>query len=87
MLYTDVKKKVCFCCQGCKVIGSAGSDVKCKFLKEELGFDDAINYKTCRDFSAALKQAAPDGIDVYFDNVSQFIKMQVKMTNQKVIMN
>ncbi|MEU3399081.1 NADPH-dependent curcumin reductase CurA [Streptomyces filamentosus] len=51
-----------------RVIGSAGSDEKVKWLVEELGFDAAFNYKNgpVRD---QLREAAPDGIDVYFDNV------------------
>ncbi|MFJ9208572.1 NADP-dependent oxidoreductase [Streptomyces sp. NPDC102264] len=51
-----------------RVIGSAGSDEKVRLLTEEYGFDAAFNYKKgpVRD---QLKAAAPDGIDVYFDNV------------------
>lgn len=54
--------------KGCRVIGYAGTDAKCKWIKEELGFDYAFNYKTC-DLSETLKEAAPNGIDCYFDNV------------------
>ncbi|XP_068631536.1 prostaglandin reductase 1-like [Battus philenor] len=54
--------------KGCKVIGFAGSDDKVQWLEEELGFDKAINYKTA-DVSKALKEAAPNGVDCYFDNV------------------
>lgn len=54
--------------KGCKVIGFAGSDDKCKWLEEELGFDKAINYKS-GDMVKALKEAAPQGVDCYFDNV------------------
>jgi len=54
--------------KGCKVIGFAGSDEKVKWLKDELKFDAAFNYKTT-DSTAALKQAAPEGVDCYFDNV------------------
>ncbi|MFH9246745.1 NADP-dependent oxidoreductase [Streptomyces lydicus] len=51
-----------------RVIGSAGSDEKVKLLVEEYGFDAAFNYKN-GDVTQQLKDAAPDGIDVYFDNV------------------
>jgi hypothetical protein len=55
--------------KGCRVIGSAGSDEKVKWLQDECGVDVAINYKTCGDLTAALRKAAPDGVDVYFENV------------------
>lgn len=51
-----------------RVIGSAGSDEKAKLLVEEYGFDAAFNYRN-GPVAQQLKQAAPDGIDVYFDNV------------------
>ncbi|MFI0961927.1 NADP-dependent oxidoreductase [Streptomyces sp. NPDC021080] len=51
-----------------RVIGSAGSDEKVKLLVEEYGFDAAFNYKN-GPVSQQLREAAPDGIDVYFDNV------------------
>ncbi|MET8975934.1 NADP-dependent oxidoreductase [Streptomyces sp. NPDC004539] len=51
-----------------RVIGSAGSDEKVKLLVEEYGFDAAFNYKTGK-VSDLLHEAAPDGVDVYFDNV------------------
>ncbi|XP_063240679.1 prostaglandin reductase 1-like isoform X2 [Bacillus rossius redtenbacheri] len=54
--------------KGCKVIGFAGSDDKVKWLTSELGFDHAFNYKTT-DIDEALKKAAPNGIDCYFDNL------------------
>jgi len=54
--------------RGCRVIGSAGSDEKVAFLKQECGFDSAFNYKT-GPILKQLNEAAPDGIDVYFDNV------------------
>jgi len=54
--------------RGCRVIGSAGSEEKVKHLLEECGFDAAFNYKT-GPVLEQLKRAAPDGIDVYFDNV------------------
>ena len=55
--------------QGCRVVGMAGSDDKCDWLTGELGFDEAINYRTCGDYEAAIRAACPDGVDVYFDNV------------------
>ncbi|MEQ9519676.1 MAG: NADP-dependent oxidoreductase [Parvibaculum sp.] len=54
---------------GCYVVGSAGSDDKCKWLEEVAGIDKAINYKTCGDLDAAVGAAFPKGIDVYFENV------------------
>ncbi|WP_443667643.1 NADP-dependent oxidoreductase [Kibdelosporangium banguiense] len=51
-----------------KVIGSAGSAEKVRYLKEELGFDEAFNYKD-GPIGEQLAKAAPDGIDAYFDNV------------------
>ncbi|MFF4962464.1 NADP-dependent oxidoreductase [Streptomyces sp. NPDC001222] len=51
-----------------RVIGSAGSDEKVKLLIEEYGFDAAFNYKN-GPVSEQLREAAPDGVDVYFDNV------------------
>jgi NADPH-dependent curcumin reductase CurA len=54
--------------KGCRVVGTAGSDKKCAFVTQELGFDACINYKS-GDLDAALKAACPKGIDVYFDNV------------------
>ena len=54
--------------RGCRVIGSAGSPEKIKFLLEECGFDSAFNYKS-GSILEQLQRAAPEGIDVYFDNV------------------
>ena len=54
--------------RGCKVIGSAGSMEKVKFLREECGFDIAFDYKI-GSMVDQLNIEAPDGIDVYFDNV------------------
>jgi NADPH-dependent curcumin reductase CurA len=54
--------------KGCRVVGIAGGKDKCDWLTRELGFDAAVDYKDGAVFKA-LKAAAPDGIDVYFDNV------------------
>ena len=55
--------------QGCRVVGIAGSDEKIKLLKEEFGFDEVINYKTCTDLKKAIADACPDAVDIYYDNV------------------
>ena len=54
---------------GCRVIGIAGSDEKVAMLKSEFGFDEAINYNTTKNMVTAIKAAAPNGVDIYFDNV------------------
>ncbi|GAA2828550.1 NADP-dependent oxidoreductase [Kitasatospora sp. CM 4170] len=54
--------------KGCRVVGIAGGADKCALLTEELGFDAAIDYRS-EDVRKALRTHAPDGVDVYFDNV------------------
>lgn len=54
---------------GLKVIGIAGSDEKVEMLTSEFGFDAGINYKTTTDMKSAIEAAAPNGVDIYFDNV------------------
>lgn len=54
--------------KGCRVVGIAGGSEKCKFLVDELGFDEAIDYKN-DNVKKALKQACPNGVDVFYDNV------------------
>lgn len=54
--------------KGCRVVGIAGGAKKCDWLKNELGFDEVIDYKA-EAVAGGLKRAAPKGIDVYFDNV------------------
>ena len=54
--------------KGCTVFGMAGSDEKCAWLTDELGFDGAINYKT-QDVAAELDRLCPNGMNIYFDNV------------------
>jgi NADPH-dependent curcumin reductase CurA len=53
---------------GCHVVGIAGSDEKCRWLTEDLGFDETINYKKEKIFEG-LKRTCPNGIDVDFENV------------------
>jgi NADPH-dependent curcumin reductase len=54
--------------KGCKVIGIAGGSDKVDYMINELGFDDAIDYRQ-GTLRTSLRKACPDGIDVYFDNV------------------
>jgi NADPH-dependent curcumin reductase CurA len=54
--------------RGHRTIGSAGTDAKVAHLRDDLGFDAAFNYRS-GDVADLLREAAPDGIDVYFDNV------------------
>jgi NADPH-dependent curcumin reductase len=53
---------------GCRVVGLAGSDAKCRWIVDELGFDAAINYRR-ESLSDAIGDRCPDGVDIYFDNV------------------
>ena len=54
--------------RGCRAIGLTGSDEKCAWLTDELGYDAAINYKTS-NLRLALEEACPEGINVFFDSV------------------
>ena len=67
--------------KGCRVVGVAGSDAKCELVVKEFGFDAAVNYKS-EDFVMGLRRAAPDGIDIYFDNVAGLVlDAALKMIN------
>ena len=62
--------------RGCRAVGIAGGPDKCRYAVEELGFDACIDYKEHSDVKAmsrALKDACPDGIDGYFENVGGWI--------------
>jgi NADPH-dependent curcumin reductase len=62
--------------RGCRVVGIAGGPDKCRYVTEELGFDACIDYRAHPDIktmSKALKEACPDGIDGYFENVGGYI--------------
>lgn len=54
--------------KGCRVVGIAGGEEKCRFAKQQLGFDDCIDHKAA-DFVELLTKACVDGIDVYYENV------------------
>jgi NADPH-dependent curcumin reductase CurA len=53
--------------EGMRVVGTAGTDEKCQWLEQELGFDKAINYKS-ESLAKQLAAATPDGVDIYFEN-------------------
>jgi hypothetical protein len=53
---------------GCRAVGIAGGKQKCDYVKDELGFDACLDYKS-GDLREQVKQACPKGVDVYFDNV------------------
>ena len=55
--------------RGCKVVGVVGGDEKAALITQTLGADAAVNYKTCGNLTAAITEACPEGVDVYFDNV------------------
>jgi NADPH-dependent curcumin reductase CurA len=72
--------------KGCRVIGVAGGVEKSRFLVEELGLDAALDYKQHRSAASvaeALKEMAPEGIDIYFDNVGGMIS-DAAVTQMKV---
>jgi NADPH-dependent curcumin reductase len=54
--------------KGARAVGIAGGDDKCRYVKEELGFDDCLDHRD-PNLAAKLKEACPKGIDVYFENV------------------
>jgi NADPH-dependent curcumin reductase CurA len=55
--------------QGCRVVGSAGSETKVRWLYEQAGVDAAINYRETKNLRKAIAAGCPDGVDVYFENV------------------
>jgi NADPH-dependent curcumin reductase len=71
--------------KGCRVVGTAGGDQKCALLGE-LGFDAAIDYQAHPDpstFSAAIRQACPNGVDVVFDNTGgPFLEAAISRINE-----
>ncbi|MEK6299098.1 MAG: NADP-dependent oxidoreductase [Acidobacteriota bacterium] len=69
--------------KGCRVVGIAGTEEKCRWLTDELGFDAAINYKS-ESVLEALKRHCPAGIDVYFDNVGgEILDAALSLINQR----
>jgi NADPH-dependent curcumin reductase CurA len=60
------------------VVGVTSTDEKCAYLKDQLDFDVAINYKTTEDLGAAIKKACPDGVDYFFDNTGGEMAKTIK---------
>ena len=54
--------------KGCRVVGIAGTEEKCRYARDELGFDACVSYKDA-DFPDRLAEACPDGVDIYWENV------------------
>jgi len=70
--------------KGCTVVGIAGSRNKCDYVTKELGFDRCFNYKEEADLVAAIKQACPKGVDIYFDNVGgEMLDAAIANTNER----
>lgn len=68
---------------GCRVVGSAGSQAKCRWLTDELGFDAAVNYRD-GSLRKQLRSACPDGIDIYFDNTGgEALQAAVLLANER----
>ena len=68
--------------RGCRTIGIAGGPEKCRYVKEDLGFDACLDYKQHEDaasLSKALKDAVPDGVDGYFENVGGMVMNAVML--------
>ena len=61
---------------GCRAVGVAGGEMKCSFVTEELGFDACVDYKA-GNLEGDLKQACPNGIDIYFENVGAEVSKAV----------
>jgi hypothetical protein len=67
--------------RGCRAVGVAGSTDKCEYVVRELGFDACVSYRA-PDLAAALQDACPHGVDVYFDNVGgDVLKAVLRLVN------
>lgn len=62
---------------GCNVIGVAGGREKCAWLTDDAGFHHAVDYRSTDDLTGAIAPAAPDGVDIMFDNVGNYMIDQV----------
>ena len=74
---------------GCRTIGIAGSDAKLAVLREQMGFDATLNYKTEADLGRAVAEVCPNGVDIYFDsvggNISQAVFPQMALWGRVVL--
>lgn len=69
--------------KGCRVVGSAGSDDKVRWLLDTAGLDAAINYRTCGDLLAAAGRACPQGVDIYYENVGgEHLEVALELMNK-----
>ena len=69
--------------KGCRVVGVAGSEEKCRWIRKDLGFDAAVNYNN-EPIVEALRTKCPHGIDIYFDNVGgQVLDAALRFINRK----
>jgi NADPH-dependent curcumin reductase len=62
--------------KGARAVGIAGGEAKCRFVKEELGFDDCVDHRS-PDLAERLARASPQGVDVYFENVGGAVQEAV----------
>ncbi len=69
--------------KGCRVVGIAGGDDKCRYVTETLGFDACVDYRK-GELRKQLKEACPDGVDVFFDNVGgEILDTVLTLINRK----
>lgn len=69
--------------KGCRVVGIAGGEEKCKYVVEELGFDACVDYQK-GELRKQLKEVCPDGVDVFFDNVGgEILDVLLTLINRK----
>ena len=70
--------------KGCRVVGSAGSDDKCRWVKDVAGADECVNYKTASSLLDAVTAACPRGIDIYYENVGgEHLETALELMNSR----
>jgi hypothetical protein len=69
--------------KGCRVVGSAGSDDKVRWLTNRAGVDAAVNYRTAGNLLSAVQRACPQGIDIYYENVGgEHLEVALELMNK-----